>query len=526
MIDSLTPRPQAISTWQIFVGLAPSFAGDLDKATSEDVAAARRCGVYRDADHPEHLMLRVRTPGGRLSAAQLETISRLVDRHGNGMAELTTRQCIQLHGIALSSLPAVYADLDAAGLTSLGAGGSTLVNMTGCPVSGLDPDELFDCRGVYDDLSVELRRDVGLGALPRKLKLSVTSCAGRCCVPELNCISFSAIRVPIAHGAGTEAFDVRVGGGLGASPRLGRSLGVLVTRADVIPVARALIAMWMEFAPRQHSVARARLKWMVDAYGVDDIARRLDALLDRQLERLDIPADRSPATDHMAIIRQKDGRYYLGIRLVDGQITTEQSLAVARLAESCGADIRLTTQQNLIVAHIASGDVESVRDALARAGLAVPGSAAGALGTACSGQPFCPFAVAPSKPMLRRIVDRLQGRYGSVAGMLSLSVDACPRSCAQHWIADIGLQAARVRVNEQGDRRDVYTIYLGGRRDAPMALGHAVIRCVPADSVPQCVDNFVGAYLRERADGQSFSDFAARKSDEELAAIAGESDLS
>ena len=90
-------------------------------------------------------MLRVKIPSGILSAAKLRAIGEVANRYGRGDAELTTRQCIQLHWLELSALPDVFADLEAAGITSAGGCGDTVRNITGCPVSGLAADELFDC---------------------------------------------------------------------------------------------------------------------------------------------------------------------------------------------------------------------------------------------------------------------------------------------------------------------------------------------------------------------------------------------
>src|SRR5258705_7106868 len=114
--------------------------------------SVRLQGGVLDHDKPKigTFMLRVKIPSGILEPGKLRAIGEVANRYGRGDAELTTRQCIQLHWLELSALPDVFDDLEAAGITSAGGCGDTVRNITGCPVSGLAADELFDATPAID----------------------------------------------------------------------------------------------------------------------------------------------------------------------------------------------------------------------------------------------------------------------------------------------------------------------------------------------------------------------------------------
>ena len=174
-------------------------------------------------------MLRVKTPAGRMSPAQLRTIGEISKAHGRGSGELSTRQNVQLHYIRLDALPDVFARLQAAGLTSAGACGDTVRNITGCPVGGVAHDELFDVSDVVAEAAARFYGNPAYSDLPRKHKISITACTDGCAAPEINCIGLvGALR------DGEEGFGVLVGGGLSSVPRIARELGVWVPKDEAV----------------------------------------------------------------------------------------------------------------------------------------------------------------------------------------------------------------------------------------------------------------------------------------------------
>src|SRR3954452_25332746 len=122
-------------------------AAGYEAVPEEDIVRLQWWGLYHDKPKVRTFMLRIKLPSGHLTPAKLRAIGEVSNRYGKGAGELATHQNIQLHYLKLSELPNVFADLDAAGITTAGGCGDTVRNITGCPVQGLDPDELFDATG-------------------------------------------------------------------------------------------------------------------------------------------------------------------------------------------------------------------------------------------------------------------------------------------------------------------------------------------------------------------------------------------
>src|SRR3954462_7948925 len=98
-------------------------AAGYERMAEEDIVRLQWWGLYHDKPKIGTFMLRVKIPSGILTAAKLRAIGDVSNRYGRGDAELTTRQCIQLHWLELASLPDVFADLEAAGTPSPGGWG-------------------------------------------------------------------------------------------------------------------------------------------------------------------------------------------------------------------------------------------------------------------------------------------------------------------------------------------------------------------------------------------------------------------
>jgi sulfite reductase beta subunit-like hemoprotein len=202
--------------------------------SEEDMVRFQRYGLYQDKPKVGYFMLRVKVPSGILSADKYRVIGELSRKFGRDSTELSTRQNVQLHWMQIKQLPEVFSALQAVGVTSLGGCGDTVRNITGCPVAGIDANELFDCCPQLHELVQYFLQDKTYFDLPRKHKITISTCAAQCNGPEINWIVFVGARQHDRNG-----FHLRVGGGLSSTPRLSRDLGVFVDRDDVLPVARA-----------------------------------------------------------------------------------------------------------------------------------------------------------------------------------------------------------------------------------------------------------------------------------------------
>jgi ferredoxin-nitrite reductase len=487
-------------------------ASGYERVDEEDIVRLKWWGLYHDKPKIGTFMLRVKIPGGITSAAQLRAIGEISNVHGQGSGELSTRQNVQLHFIKLESLPDVFDRLHAAGLTSAGACGDTVRNITGCPLGGLAHDELFDPTPVLDEAAEFFYGNPDYSDLPRKLKIAITACPDACSAPEINCIALiGAIR------DGREGFGVLVGGGLSSVPRIAQDLGIWVDKEDAVTVLAAILDEWREDLRYRMSRVKARLKFMIDDIGVDGLRERLEARLGRAFERFELP-QLPPANNHLGVHRQADGRHYVGVPVHLGLVTGDQMIAVADLAESVGGDVRLTRQQNFVLTNVE--DVAAVEARLAEIGLPLDAGALRGDAVACTGEPHCNFSVTETKTRMDKLVQLLEERFGTQADGLRMNLDGCPHACAHHWVGEIGFQGTTVR-DEEGKRRQAYDVYVRGSLDRPAAIGRAMFKRVPTEELDDAVVGLVGGWIDARADGETFRSFCDRTPDDELARLAG-----
>jgi sulfite reductase beta subunit-like hemoprotein len=485
--------------------------------SEEDMVRFQWYGLYQDKPKVGYFMLRIKAPSGIMTAAQYRALGELSIKFGRDYTELSTRQNVQLHWLQIKQFPEVFAALEAVGLTSLGGCGDSVRNITGCPVAGLDADELFDCRPELDEVVQYFLTDRDYFDLPRKHKITISSCAAQCNAPEINCIVFIGTRQD-----GREGYSLRVGGGLSSTPRLARDLGVFVPRDDALVVSKAILDVWRTDLRYRLSRAKARLKFLVDDYGIDGVKEAVEKRLGRPLEPLTSVPKPVGAADHIGVHAQKQaGLYYIGFPVFLGHVTGQQTIQIADVAAEFGGDIRLARQQNFIITNVPEARVEEVVKRVAEIGFPLDANGIRAASVGCTGQPLCNFAVAETKSKLKEIVLRLEDRFGQDVQGLKIGVDGCPHSCAHHWVTDIGLQGTTLRGDEAGhDKQEAYEIYLRGGLGENAEVGRPLLRRVPTDEAPAYVERLVTAYLAERVStDESFQTFAKRKSDEELISI-------
>jgi ferredoxin-nitrite reductase len=351
----------------------------------------------------------------------------------------------------------------------------------------------------------------------------MATCTDQCNAPEINCISFIGVKKG-ASKPGPEGdrlgFAVRVGGGLSSTPRIAKDLGVFVPQGQSIEVARAILDVWRHDLKYRVSRAKARLKFLVDDYGVEGVRKAVEERLGRTLEDLAAPDPQGERIDHLGVHAQKEpGTVYIGVPVFAGQINASQAVAIADLAASVGGDIRITRQQNFILTNIPEARTDEIVGKLKEIGFDLDVHQLRGTSVACTGQPLCNYAVAETKPKMREIVERLEGTFGKDVEGLSLGVDGCPHACAHHWISDIGLQGTTAR-GDGVTKLEAYEVYLRGGLGADATIGRPVLRRVPAEEAVDTVERLVAGWLKHRESNESFQAFARRTADEDLIARA------
>lgn len=487
----------------------------------EDIVRLNWWGLTHDKPKVGTFMVRIKVSGGLLTAAQLRGVGEISRTYGQNYGELTTRQGLQLHWVRLDQLPAVLDEIRATGLTTVGGEGDTVRNITSCPVAGISRDELFDVRPVVERAAEYFYGNRDYSNLPRKHKYTISACPGQCNAPEISDIALVGV-----VRDGREGFAVLVGGGLSSTPRLARDLGVFVPVDEAIEVLRAITDVWQSDPRFRVSRAKARIKFMVDHYGVDGMRAKVEERLGRRLADQPAPLPQG-GFDHLGVHPQKqEGLVYAGFSVPMGWMSGDQMVAIADLVDEVEGIIRLTRQQDLIVGDVRADQLDHLLGGMSALGLPITRNKVYGNSIACTSHRFCNYSVAETKGKLEEILAEFETRFGEQVADLKVFMDGCPHACAHHWVGDIGLQGTTTTHPVSGLRVEAYDVTLRGGLGLKAAIGKPLLRRVSTDEIIGVLVRLVGAWLAEKAsrngdgEGYSFRDFCDERSDEELHAIA------
>jgi sulfite reductase (ferredoxin) len=466
-------------------------------------------------------MLRVRVPNGLLTTTQVRTLAELSEQHGNGVADLTVRQNVQLHWIRIESLPELIERLQAVGLRTTGACGDVARNITGCPLAGLDSREILDVSPIALAIDKELGGNPEFYNLPRKFKITATGCPDWCSYPEINDIGLTATRRR-RDSREEIGFSLRVAGGLSTEPHLAIRLNAFVKYDQVIPVVRAITEVFRSSEVLRQSREKARLKYLFLANGwtPESFLAALHSHLPFTLDPAEPEEFPSHVhRDHLGVTPQKQpGLFTVGASVIRGRITPAQLRLAAELGERyADGRIRTTPMQNLLLVNIPEKAVHTVVAALAAGGLPVHSSAFARGTVACTGSEFCKLALTETKGFARWLTEELEERFPNFQEQLRLHITGCPNSCGQHWIADIGIEGKKIKVD--GKFVDAYYFCVGGTVGQFAAIARPVgFRC-RADEVPDAIAHLLHLFELQRQSGETLQHFLARHSNAQIRTI-------
>jgi ferredoxin-nitrite reductase len=498
------------------------------QAVPGEVERLKWVGLYPQRQGGDAFMLRIKIPGGRLSAAQARVIGEVADEFARGPApnpvfgdaylDITTRQDIQLHWIRIGAVPEIWARLEAAGMTTVQACGDSARNVLCCPVSGLDADEVLDAHPVAQAISGFFTGNREYANLPRKFKLSVTGCREDCAQAEINDIGLWPARLD----DGTVGFNVLVGGGLSDGPRMASDIDVFVVPDPdrVVELFRAIAQLFGELGNRENR-GLARMRYLVQELGPERFRAELAERAAFPLEAAGETLTRRYRGDHVGVHPQRQpGLSYVGLNVTVGRMSGRNLVEAARLAGRYGdGGLRLATDQNLILTGVPTQRVGAL---LAEPLLATHSPSPGPFErgvVACTGSEFCRFALVETKARAAtwaRELDRRLGHDQAGDGIVRMHFSGCPASCAQPQIADIGF---RGETAHRGDQiLEAVDVGLGGSLGTDAAFGDWVEGAKPVDEVPEALAGLLTRYRAERRDGEAFHQWARRLSNAELRA--------
>jgi ferredoxin-nitrite reductase len=486
-----------------------------------DVFLSKYFGMFYVAPAQNAFMCRLRIPNGIITAAQFRGVADIADDLGGGYADITTRANLQIREIGADGPPEVLMRLTEIGLTSRGAGADNVRNITGSPTAGIDPAELIDTRPHARALHHFILHHHELYGLPRKFNIAFDG-GGRIAVLEdTNDIAFTAVTIKEGFGVAAGVY-YRLGlGGITGHRDFARETGVIVPPHDATRVSNAILRVFIAEGVRTDR-NKARLKYVLDRLGLPKFLDLVEAELNEPLRRVDPASTRSAPSPHrlghVGVHPQKQsGRFYIGVICPVGRLTTERMRGLATIAERFGsATIRLTVWQNLLISDIAEADVPAASAAIEALGLHTRASSLRGGLVACTGNAGCKFSASDTKRHAASLVDYLEARI-TVDAPINIHLTGCPHSCAQHYIADIGLLACKI---EQGDDMvEGYDLHVGGGAGPDQAIGRLIRPGVAYPDLPPMVLALLEAWMVERHENESFQAWTAGRNDDVLAAI-------
>jgi sulfite reductase (ferredoxin) len=465
-----------------------------------------------------YFMVRIRVPNGILSSHQVRVVADVSQRYARGLADITVRQNFQLHWVKIEDLPDLLAALENAGLTTLGACGDVTRNITGCPLAGVDGEEIFDASPVAIELNRLFVGNADFYNLPRKFKISVTGCRQWCTYPEINDVGLTAVLRRRAGGL-EKGFSLRVGGGLSTQPHLGVRLNAFVPYDQAVVAARTIAEIFRDADVLRQSREQARIKFLFLKHGwnaetmLEELHRRLGFRFDAA-EPENLMGD--GFRDHVGIYPQRQPGYsYVGASVLRGRTNAEHLHAAADLADRyAGGEVRTTTMQNLIFVNVPSHQTAQLATRLNDLGFAVEPSVFWRGAVACTGTEFCKLAITETKSFSRWIVEELEGLVPEFNEPLRLNVTGCPNSCGQHWISDLGLEGKKIKVD--GAMQDAYYFCVGGSVGRDQAIARPVgYRCL-ATEVPNAIARLLSDYLELKQPEENLRGFLNRHTNESI----------
>lgn len=465
-------------------------------------------GLFFLTPMKDSFMARLRIPGGALASYQMREIAKVAAELTTGYVQITTRANFQIRLIQPKDAPEVLRRIQAVGLHTRGAGADNIRNLTANPTAGVDPVELIDVMPYVRELGTLIINNREFYDLPRKFNIAYDGGGLIGAVEDTNDIGVKAVMVD-----GKVMFRICLGGATGHKA-FARDLGVVVAPEDINRVVCALVRVFIAKGNRGDR-KKARLKHLLEKMTLAEYLEATEKLLGWKLTRSEYHPDKlrwashELPHSHVGDFPQKQrGLNYVGVTIPVGHLTPKQMVRLAELSELYGSsELRLTVWQNLIIPNVPDAFVSTLKKALGKMGLGTTQSNVTSGIIACTGNSYCKFASANTKGHAVALGKYLEKKL-ELDQPVNIHLTGCPNSCAQHYMGDIGLLGAKVKVG--GESVDGYHVFVGGGFGKYQAVGRQVYNGVAAEELPRTIERMLKAYLRHRAGKETFLQFSTR----------------
>jgi len=481
-------------------------------------------------------MLRIAIPYGTLNVAQLRKLAWIARTYDKGYGHFTTRTNLQFHWIKLRDMPDILDALAQVDLHAIQTSGNCIRNVTADPRAGATAEEVDDPRVWAEVIRQWSTLHPEFSYLPRKFKIAVTASAKDRTAARTHDIGLSLRR----ERDGTLGFEVMVGGGLGRTPYIGKTVREHLPVDRLLSYLEAILRVYNRHG-RRDNPAKARIKILLAQLGVEEFTRQVEAewaLIDASkvdlpdvelarirgfftrpdfavLPRVSAAFDAARAADPgLARFARNNVHAHkvAGYAIVDvslkaigdtpGDASAEQLETLADLAERYSlGEARVTHEQNMVLPHVKLDDLPAVYADLKAAGLASPNINLVSDIIACPGLDYCALANARAIPVAQDIARRFaDADRAELVGELKIKISGCINACGHHHVGHIGI----LGVDKKGE--EFYQLTLGGSGAEDAEVGKALGPALPANQVGRAIEELVEVYLRERRGEERFLD--------------------
>ena len=460
----------------------------------DDKERLKWAGIFYRRPTPGHFMMRIRMPNGIVTSAQARLLGEITKESGRNIADITTRQQVQLRWVTIEKVPEVTARLEAVGLTSLQTGMDNIRGIIGCPATGLTPTELFDTAPIAREFQRIFVGNKAFTNLPRKFNVTITGCLERCTPGETQDISMTPA-IAMLNDAEVAGLNVAVGGKQGSGgPTFALPLDAFVRPEEAAEVCATIALIYRDHGPRE-SRSKARLAFLMAEWGAERFRKELEVRLGWPLPPAGRDVRGTTTTDHIGVFRQRQpGLNYVGLKTPVGRVTGDQLLELARLAERYGrAELRFMPSQNVLIPHIQ--DVllgQFTQEPLLRDLPYNPSEIMRGL-VSCTGTDFCNLALIDTKARAMALAREFEQKIGKTRPV-TVRWSGCPASCGNHHTADVGLQGCKVKVD--GKIVDGVHVFVGGRGGSDPHAAVKIMEDVPCDELPQVLERLIRFFPR------------------------------
>jgi sulfite reductase (ferredoxin) len=501
-------------------------------------------GIYGQRQGAHNQMVRIKIPWGGLLPHQLDAMAEIADTYSRGWGHITTRQNVQFHFVQLERVPELMRFLGRNGMTTREACGDTVRNVQACHFAGACPYEKLDVTPWAEATYRHFVRNPLAQRLPRKFKINFSGCDTDCGQAMFNDVGVVATTRTLDDGSVEQGFRVFVAGGLGANPHPALALEEFTPREQLLPTIEAVLRVFSNHGNRDNKL-RARLKWLVDTMGWDELQGRIvkerrlllgssswpGGIPDEVSKEGDAPAGQAEGVEVTVLgqgtpvqirrndpfERWEDTNVVRGVakgtvsaiayaRL--GDVTSEQFRALATIQRDLGLEVRLTNRQNIAFRGLTEEQLPELHQRLAAIGMDQPGAELVRDVVACPGADTCNLAVTQSRGLASAIGDKLEEEGLAEVGGMRINISGCTNSCGQHHAADIGFFGAERRAH--GQSAPGYQMLLGGYvGETQIHFGEKATR-LPAKAAPEAAVRVVRRFAAERQAGETFRDWLDR----------------